>query len=101
MRATASRWNVPSRYGPYGELFFFLVETEPTIREATDDEDDRSFTDEEFERTVDNFMLCAFAHCVCSPHLEDFLLEEMCEVALTCHFSMDVPLSGLSGIVFF
>ena len=37
---------------------------------------------------------------LCVPLREDFLLEEMCEVALTCHFSLDVPLSGLSGSVF-
>ena len=26
---TASVWNVPGKYGPHGELFFFLIEREP------------------------------------------------------------------------
>ena len=25
------RWSVPGRYGPYGELFFFLLKKEPTV----------------------------------------------------------------------
>ena len=25
LRTTSSQWNVPGRYGPYGELFFFLL----------------------------------------------------------------------------
>ena len=24
-------WNVPRKYGPHGELFFFLIEKEPAI----------------------------------------------------------------------
>ena len=24
-------WNVPGKYGPHGELFFFLIQKEPTI----------------------------------------------------------------------
>ena len=31
MRMTASSWNVPSKYGPHGELFFFLIKKEPTF----------------------------------------------------------------------
>ena len=26
LRTTSTQWNVPGRYGPYGELFFFLLE---------------------------------------------------------------------------
>ena len=28
---TSSQWNVPGRYGPYGELFFFLSKKEPMV----------------------------------------------------------------------
>ena len=27
----SAQWNVPGRYGPYGELFFFLLEKEPMV----------------------------------------------------------------------
>ena len=33
LRTTASVWNVPKEYGPYSELFFFLIKKEPTICE--------------------------------------------------------------------
>ena len=28
---TSTQWNVPGRYGPYGKLFFFLLEKEPMV----------------------------------------------------------------------
>ena len=28
---TASVWNVPGKYGPHGELYFFLIEVEPLV----------------------------------------------------------------------
>ena len=31
LRTTSTQWNVPRRYGPYGELFFFLMEKEPMV----------------------------------------------------------------------
>ena len=31
LRTTATQWNVPGRYGPYGELFSFLLENEPMV----------------------------------------------------------------------
>ena len=31
LRTTSKQWNVPGRYGPYGELFFFLLEKEPMV----------------------------------------------------------------------
>ena len=31
LRTTSSQWNVPGRYGPYGELFFFLLQKEPMV----------------------------------------------------------------------
>ena len=31
LRTTATQWNVPGRYGPYGELFFFLLKKEPMV----------------------------------------------------------------------
>ena len=30
-RTTSKQWGVPARYGPYGELFFFLLEQEPMV----------------------------------------------------------------------
>ena len=30
-RTTSTQWNVPGRYGPYGELFFFLLKKEPMV----------------------------------------------------------------------
>ena len=65
---------------------------------SSDAEDGRTCSDEEGEHNVENFMLCSFAHHACSPLLQGFQHEEeLCNVALTCHFSLDV--SGLSGIV--
>ena len=32
LRTTSTQWNVPGRYGPYSELFFFLLEEkEPLV----------------------------------------------------------------------
>ena len=31
LRTTSTQWNVPGRDGPYGELFFFLLEKEPMV----------------------------------------------------------------------
>ena len=31
LRTTSSQWIVPGRYGPYGELFFFLLKKEPMV----------------------------------------------------------------------
>ena len=31
LRTTSSQWNVPGRYGPYGELFFFLLKEQPMV----------------------------------------------------------------------
>ena len=31
LRTTSTQWNVPGRYGPSGELFFFLLEKEPMV----------------------------------------------------------------------
>ena len=29
LRTASVEWNVPGKYGPHGELFFFLVQKEP------------------------------------------------------------------------
>ena len=29
LRTASVEWNVPGEYGPHGDLFFFLIETEP------------------------------------------------------------------------
>ena len=31
-RTAPMEWNVPGKYGPHGELFFFLVQKEPAAR---------------------------------------------------------------------
>ena len=31
LRGSSTQWNVLERYGPYGELFFFLLEKEPRV----------------------------------------------------------------------
>ena len=31
LRTASTQWNVPERYGPYGELFFFLLKKEPRV----------------------------------------------------------------------
>ena len=57
---------------------------------ASDAEDGRSFTNEEGEHSVENFM-CSCAQHACSLLLQGFLHEEeLCKVALTCRFSLDV-----------
>ena len=30
-RTASAQWNVPGRYGPYGELFFFFLKKEPRV----------------------------------------------------------------------
>ena len=43
------------------------------------------------EHNVKNFVLCSFANHVCSPLVQDVLHEEeLCKLALTRHFSLDV-----------
>ena len=88
MLATASRWNVPGKYGRFGELHFFLKKKkEPAINEATDEEDGRSFTDEEGANTMWRPSCCALV-CIlraassCKPSCE----EELCKVVFrwTC-----------------
>ena len=31
LRTTSKQWNVSGRYGPYGELFFFLLKEKPVV----------------------------------------------------------------------
>ena len=31
LRTASTHWNVPKKYGPHGELFFFFLKTEPTV----------------------------------------------------------------------
>ena len=45
LRTTVSAWNVPGKYGPHGELFFFLVKKEPVV--ASDDEASNPFVSAE------------------------------------------------------
>ena len=32
LRTASMEWNVPGKYGPHGELFFFLIQKEPGAR---------------------------------------------------------------------
>ena len=58
---------------------------------SSDDEEDLFSSDEEGEHNVENILLCSFAQRACSPLLQRFLHEEeLCEVALTCLFALDV-----------
>ena len=58
---------------------------------SSDDVNDLFSSDEEGEHNVENFLLFSFAHPACSPLSQGFLHEdELCKVALTCHFSLDV-----------
>ena len=68
---------------------------------ARDAEDRESFSDEDDEHSVENFMLCSSVHLACSPILEAFVHEEeLCKVALTSSVvGRVVPLSGLSVCV--
>ena len=34
LRTASIEWNVPRKYGPYGELFFFLIQKEPATEEV-------------------------------------------------------------------
>ena len=31
LRTASTRWNAPGKYGPHGELFFFLLKKQPTV----------------------------------------------------------------------
>ena len=31
LRTASTHWNVPGKYGPHGELFFFLIQKEPMV----------------------------------------------------------------------
>ena len=31
LRTASTQWNVPGRYGPHGELFFFFLKKEPRV----------------------------------------------------------------------
>ena len=31
LRTASTHWNAPGKYGPHGELFFFLLKTEPVV----------------------------------------------------------------------
>ena len=31
LRTASTHWNVPKKYGPHGELFFFLLKKEPVV----------------------------------------------------------------------
>ena len=34
LRTTSTQWNVPGRYGPYGEFFFFLLQKEQMVNQG-------------------------------------------------------------------
>ena len=62
---------------------------------SSDDNNNFLSSDEEcehnfFSKKKKNFMLCSFAHPACSPLLKVSYTKKRCEVALTCHFSLDM-----------
>ena len=68
---------------------------------SSDIENGGSFSDEDGEHNVENFVLWSFAYCVCSPLLQGFLheeeLREVCDVSLV---GCVISLSRLSGSLF-
>ena len=59
--------------------------------EVVSEEDDLFSSDEKGEHNVEHIMLCSFAHHACSRLVQGFLYkEELCKVALTCHFTLDL-----------
>ena len=36
LRTQSMEWNVPGKYGPHGELFFFLIQKEPAAMPASE-----------------------------------------------------------------
>ena len=57
----------------------------------SDTEKGDSLSGAEGEHHDENFVLDSFADCKCSPLLQGFLHEEeLCKVALTCHFLLEV-----------
>ena len=63
-RAASMEWNVPRKYGPRGELFFFLIKKEPAI--APNSETFSPFTNPGTRPlslpffSVDDLKVCAF-----------------------------------------
>ena len=58
---------------------------------SSDNERDLLSSDEEGGHTVENILLCSFAHPPCSQLLQGFLhAEEPFKVALTSHFALDL-----------
>ena len=49
LRTASMEWNVPGKYGPHGELFFFLIQKEPAT--------------EQVGETLSPF----FNACICTP----------------------------------
>ena len=100
LRTTASFWNVPKKYGSCGGLFSFLLKKEPAIHEKMMvSKRCGGGWPSPWKRVsnVENLVLCSLAHHACSPLLQGFLHEEeLCKVALTCHFSLDVAGNPLS-----
>ena len=45
LRTASTFWNVPGKYGPHGELFFFLIKKEPVV--ASDDVSSNPFVSAE------------------------------------------------------
>ena len=103
MPTTASRWNVPGKDGPSGELFFFLMKTEPTTHEASDDEDGRSFSNEEGEHSVEKLQaLPVCASCVQSAlaRIPTGRRAVSGGVDLSLFVGCVIPPSGLNGSLF-
>ena len=64
LRTAAVEWNVPMKHGPYGELFYFLIQKEPMPGKETVD----SFFEPDFCRR--------FSKVVVSNFVVDYLADE-------------------------
>ena len=61
LRTASMEWNVPGKYGPHGELFFFLIQKEPAL--APVDETVSPFFDADIRApffSADVLKKCAF-----------------------------------------
>ena len=83
MRTTASSWNIPQKYGPHGELFFF-IEIVDFGRDAPLD------AEEQEEHNVGNLSLEVVGQGWSSWLINLFLEDwELARIAVSCHLALD------------
>ena len=68
-------WNVPGKYGPHGELFFFQIQKEPAL--VPDSETFRPFINADIRTLL--FSADVLEECA----------WELAKVAMSCHMALD------------